>query len=148
MPGPPAKHDSVRARRNRTSTAKTLAKPIRAALPPLPARAEVGPWHELTTAWWEDLRHSPMAPEYDDSDVHGLVLLAALVDRFWCAPSKELAGEIRLQRREYGLSPMARRTLQWSIEHFDGEAPAGPAPRGRKQASRPGKDPRTVLRAV
>ena len=95
--------------------------------------------HELTLAWWADVWASPMAAEYLDADVHGLYILAALVDKFWRAPSKELAAEIRLQRVAYGLSPIDRRRLEWTMRE-SGE-PDAPKPRRVD-------DPRTVLRAI
>ncbi len=57
-----------------------------------------------------------MAPEFDGSDIHGLYLLATLVNAFWIEPSQALAAEIRLQRQCYGLTPIDRRRLQWEIE--------------------------------
>jgi hypothetical protein len=116
MPGPlPAR---AAARRNRPATAATLLPGGRARRRPRLPNREDG-WHELTIAWWRDVWASPMAPEYDDSDVHGLLLLAVLVDQFWRVPSKELAAEIRLQRQCYGLTPIDRRRLQWTIERAD-----------------------------
>jgi hypothetical protein len=94
------------------ATAKTLRSAGISPLPPLPAAKA---WNPLTLAWWADVQRSAMAPEYEASDVHGLLILAALVDEFWSAPSKEMAAEIRLQRAEFGLSPLARRRLQWEI---------------------------------
>ena len=71
----------------------------------------------MTRAWWADLWASPMAPEYDDSDRHGLLMLAALVDDLWRAKTARdrlaAAAEVRLQGARYGLSPIDRRRLQW-----------------------------------
>jgi hypothetical protein len=86
-----------------------------------------------------------MAGEYDPSDIHGLAMLADLYDAYWATPpekaitKKELAGEIRLQRQCFGLSPIDRRRLQWEIDRGD-EAQA--KTRARKQAAAPQKDPR------
>jgi hypothetical protein len=60
-----------------------------------------------------------MAPEFERSDVHGLYLLAVLVDEFWLEPSQQLAAEIRLQRQCFGLTPIDRRRLQWEIDRGD-----------------------------
>lgn len=146
--GPQPKHPSVRARRNKTTTAATLRPQTgQPDVPPLPERD--GGWHPLTLKWWVDVWRSPMAPEYDSSDIHGLYLLAALVDAFWLAPSKDLAAEIRLQRQSFGLSPMDRRRLQWEIERTEEAQDRGAKRRGT-QARPPaaGADPRQVLRAV
>jgi hypothetical protein len=87
-----------------------------------------------------------MAPEYDASDLHGLVLLAVLVDEFWVEPSKDLAGEIRLQRQCFGLTPIDRRRLQWEIDR--GEEAAAETEK-RREAAKPvaveGPDPRSLL---
>lgn len=150
MPGPQPKSSSTRSRRNKSSSASTLRPNPEVARPDLPDIGDL-PWHPMTVEWWDDVWASPMAPEYDASDVHGLYLLATLINTFWHQPSKELAGEIRLQRQCYGLSPIDRRRLEWEIERTD-EA----QDRGRKrraadgQAKQPpkGKDPRRGLTAV
>ncbi|MFG1847790.1 phage terminase small subunit [Micromonospora carbonacea] len=136
------------ARRNRTATRATLSAAHSVKAPELPPAHD---WHPMTVSWWEDIWASPMAPEYDSSDVHGLFILAALVDEFWLNPSKDLAGEIRLQRQCFGLSPIDRRRLQWEIERTDEAQERGrrrrttstPAPSGGKKP-----DPRAVLRSV
>lgn len=72
-------------------------------------------WRALTLAWWTTIWASPMAEEWVDADVPGLVALAVLVDEFWRTGSREVAAEIRMQQREYGLSPLSRRSLQWEV---------------------------------
>lgn len=109
------KHPSTRARRNKVAGARTLSAVHDIETPELPAFDDVE-WHPMTVAWWEDIWASPMAPEYDDSDIHGLYALAMLVNAFWYEPSTGLASEIRLQRQCFGLSPIDRRRLQWEIE--------------------------------
>ncbi|WP_432050299.1 hypothetical protein [Verrucosispora sp. NA02020] len=136
------------ARRNKTATRATLTAEHSVKAPDLPESHE---WHPMTVSWWHDIWASPMAPEYDSSDVHGLFILAALVDEFWLNPSKDLAGEIRLQRQCFGLSPIDRRRLQWEIERTDEAQERG---RRRRTTSTPGAagrkkaDPRAVLRPV
>jgi hypothetical protein len=137
------------ARRNQSATRATLVADHDVQAPNLPTRL----WHEQTRIWWQDVWSSPMAPEYDDSDRHGLFALAVLVDDFWTAEDpklrKELASEIRLQRQCFGLTPIDRRRLQWEVERTD-EAQA----RGRKRRTpdRPAEqqqgDPFAALRAV
>jgi hypothetical protein len=109
------KHPSTRARRNKVAGARTLSAVHDVETPELPAFDDVE-WHPMTLSWWEDIWASPMAPEYDDSDIHGLYALAMLVNAFWYEPSTGLASEIRLQRQCFGLSPIDRRRLQWEIE--------------------------------
>lgn len=152
MPGPNPKHSSTRARRNRTSTAATLHADPSLPVPELPGDG----WHPMTREFWDDLWSSPMAPEYDDSDKHGLFMLAQIVNDFWTTESPDmrskLAAEIRMQRNRYGLSPMDRRSLQWEIQRVEeGQE------RATKRAARsaptvpaqlPAGDPRAVLRIV
>jgi hypothetical protein len=147
MPGPAPKHASVRARTNKASTASTLRLVHDVKTPELPP----GDWNDMTRAWWTDIWASPMAPEFDESDRHGLFILAALVDGFWTATGKDrkdLAGEIRLQRQCFGLTPMDRRRLQWEIEKADeaqerGQRRRSAAPKAVSKAD----DPRAVLGA-
>lgn len=89
-----------------------------------------------------------MAGEYHESDRHGLFILATLVDAFWTSPSKDLAGEIRLQRQAFGLTPYDRRRLEWSIESAEEAKDRGQQRRGRTPAPSPkpaGEDPRLSL---
>lgn len=117
MPGPVPKDPRLRQRRNRVSTAATLpASGGCRRAPPLPAHRD---WHPLTRAWWRSIWRSPMSAEWLPSDLHGLVLLADLRDRYWTKPTVMLAGEIRQQEARFGLSPIDRRRLQWTIERVE-----------------------------
>lgn len=133
------------ARRNRSTTRATLVADPEIKTPDLPERV----WHAQTLAWWADVWASPMAPEYDESDVHGLIMLAVLVNEFWLRPTWTTAAEIRLQRQCFGLTPIDRRRLQWEIEKVD-EAQARGAKRrtAAKPAQQQPGDPFAALRAV
>lgn len=109
------KHPSTRARRNKVAGARTLSAVHDVETPDLPEIDDVE-WHDMTVWWWDDIWSSPMAPEYDESDIHGLFMLAMLVNAFWSEPSTTLMSEIRLQGQRFGLSPIDRRRLQWEIE--------------------------------
>ena len=149
MPGPMPKPTATRARTNRVAGARTLSvvEGRKVRRPPLPKDRE---WHAATRVWWRDVWASPMAPEYDDSDRHGLLALAVLVDDFWAADDPKvragLAAEIRLQRQCFGLTPIDRRRLQWEIDRGD---TAERKTRARAAADRPrqvdGPDPRSLL---
>ena len=122
---PPLKHHTARNTRRKASTRATLMEidPEDVVVPELPKRydkegAEL-PWRLETQAWWEDIWSSPMSAEFHKSDTHGLYMLAALVDKFWSNPSKDTAAEIRLQRQAFGLTPLDRRRLEWTIEQAD-----------------------------
>lgn len=133
MSGPPPKPSNQRRRRNVTPGARVLhADIVVSEPPPLPVAYE---WHGMTKAWWADIWASPMAPEYEASDVHGLFMLAVIVDQFWKDPTNlDLAKEIRLQRQAFGLSPLDRRRLQWEVEKAEEAQDAGTRRRGGKAA--------------
>lgn len=142
----PKKHPSARARVNRASTAATLSEDVSVVRPELPGTKD---WHPQTVEWWNDLWTAPMAAEYHSSDRHALFVLAALVDDFWLEPSSSKAGEIRLQRQAFGLTPYDRRRLEWTIESAE-ESKARGRQRSQREQRPPDKsdDPRAALYAV
>jgi hypothetical protein len=117
--------------------------PMRAGNRRVPALPSYREWHELTVAWWHDTWRSPMAAEFLTADVHGLYVLADLIDQFWTAPDVKLAAEIRQQRQCFGLTPLDRRRLEWQIERAETGKRKPPTPRPE-----PGADPRSLLAAV
>ncbi len=145
MPGPIPKDPQLVQRRNKVTTAAKLTDGTRKRrAPSLPKHRD---WHPLTIAWWRDTWHSPMAAEFLESDIHGLYLLAELVDQFWTEPTKELAAEIRLQRQCFGLTPIDRRRLQWEVEKVE-SATRRQSNRTAPRPAQPVEDPRAALRAV
>ena len=144
MPGPVPKTASTRARRNRVAGSTTLNGKTKVKRPPLPDAAGIT-WHPMTLKWWADVWASPMAPEYDESDRHGLYLLAVLVTAFWLEPSQQLAAEIRLQRACFGLTPIDRRKLQWEIDRGE-EATAKTTKRRSRSTAAEGEEPTTGTR--
>ena len=146
MPGRMPKDPTIRQRRNKSVTRATLQADgqQRKRAPSLFRRGEGAEWHPMTRAWWRDVWRSPMAGEYVQADIHGLYRLAVLIDQFWAEPTKELAGEIRLQQQAFGLSPIDRRRLEWTI----GQAEGASSKRQRRQAKDTDAaeyDPRSVL---
>lgn len=128
MPGRTPKDPSLLARRNKVTTKATLSLVTDVEAPALPDRIdEEGQpvtWHQMAVDFWDEVWTSPMAAEYLDADVPGLFILAALTDAYWKGleagrVGKELAAEIRLQRIDYGLTPIARRRLQWEVERAE-----------------------------
>ncbi|NUO57324.1 MAG: hypothetical protein HOV78_11710 [Hamadaea sp.] len=115
-------------------------------------------WHDQTVSWWNDVWRSPMAMEWDDSDVHNLHVLALLYDDIWTARGskarREALTEYRQQRADLGLSPYARRRLEWTIETAEDAKARGEKRRtsGRVPVEQPKKgdqaDPRAHLVAV
>ena len=139
MPKDPA----VRQRRNKKSTRAVLPadKGKYRRVPKLAERDHE--WHPLTLAWWRDIWRSPMANEFLKSDTHGLFMLAETVDRFWRKPSIALQAEIRQQRQCYGLTPLDRRRLEWSIEQAEARKRK---PQRKREAA--GTDPRDIFRVL
>ena len=151
MPGPLPKDSRIRQRRNKTATRAGMVteKPARQRAPRLPRRSDDTEWDRRTRAWWRDVWASPMAEEYLDADLHGLFILAELIDRFWEEPTSALAAEIRLQRQCFGLTPMDRRRLQWEVQRVepDTRPRQGRLPEAAAKPSQnaDAEDPRKVL---
>lgn len=142
--GPIPKDPTLRQRRNKMTTAAKLAPVERLEMPDLPARGR-RQWHPFTLAWWEDVRESPMAAEYVKADLHGLFVLADLVDQYWKKPAVKLAAEIRQQRQCFGLTPIDRRRLQWEIQRVEATRENPPVSSSRRNT---GGDPRDLFRVV
>ena len=121
--GPTPKAPGQRRRRNATPGARVLSTEVVPA--PISLPVELVDLHPLVLEFWRDITQSPMANEWDRSDLHGLIMLADLYNAYWnCPPEKlttkaMLAAEIRLQRQAYGLSPIDRRRLAWEIERAE-----------------------------
>jgi hypothetical protein len=144
---PLPKNPSTRARRNKVAGARQLTTAHDVEVPELPDLDDVY-WHPLTRSWWADIWASPMAPEFDGSDVHGLFVMAMLVNAFWNEPSQGLAAEIRLQRQCFGLTPIDRRRLQWEIDRGEAAERATTERRAQvrpKSAPKGKSDPRSLL---
>jgi hypothetical protein len=61
-----------------------------------------------------------MRDEYAESDWQGLLAVAALLELWWITADPRALAEWRIQCREYGLTPIARRSLAWEIRRADG----------------------------
>ena len=165
MPGPAPKHHSVRSRVNKASTRATLFEPApdEIEIPELPPMRLVEkrrkgrdadgivqtetymvevPWRLETQEWWESLWSSPMAGEFHSSDRHGLFRLAVLVDDFWQHPSSQANAEIRLAQKDYGLTPLDRRRLEWTIASAETATEKRPDRKPKADKDSDGPDPR------
>ncbi|RBO87037.1 hypothetical protein DFR74_112214 [Nocardia puris] len=144
-----SKPAGLRQRRNKTTTRATLRPVSNPTIPDLPDH--VG-WHPAVLSWWEDCWSSPMAPEWTESDRHTLFLAARLMQQVWddrtsAASRVTSATEARHLLRECGLTPMARRTLQWEIERGEAAEERTTTRRaGRRPSAAP--DPREAMRQV
>ncbi len=127
MPGPMPKDPAMRQRRNKTTTRALLQvneQPRQRApiLPPLTKKRkqngdeieEVEAWHPMARKFWEVVWSSPMRDEYLHADEPALFRLVCLVDQFWKTGSLAIAAEIRMLEREFGLTPLSRRRLEWT----------------------------------
>ena len=137
----------MRQRPSSASTRATLAAEgsERQRAPSLPMHRD---WQPMTRAWWKDTWRSPMAAEFLRADVHGLYILAELVDAFWTDPEDlKLAAEIRQHRMAFGLTPIDRRRLQWEVERVEERRRLRPQAL-EKRGGRKAADPRAMLRMV
>lgn len=118
MPGPMPKPLHMRQRRNKASTSKELVitdsdiLKFRHLPPGDSADQELG-WHPITIEWWNSIFESSHNEAFLTVDFGSLIRLAFLVDAFWRGDVK-LAPEIRLLEREFGLTPLSRRRLEWT----------------------------------
>lgn len=144
----PLKDKKMRQRRNKDVTAATLVdeSPIQSAshpeMPALSTFGREGVWHPFVVKYWTEIWASAMASEYTTADVHGLVMLMDLQDRYWKGDT-DLAAEIRLQRQCFGLTSLDRKRLQWEIKRVEKPGRAEAPKRPERLA-----DPRSVLKSV
>lgn len=130
LPKPPEQ----RVRRNAGQASwRQLPAPRPFRSPPaLPAKRPV--WLKSTRSWWGVLWRSPMAAAFLEADVDALVRLARLKDdeARGTLPLAALGAMQQLEDR-FGLSPKARRALQWEIaaHAVRDERPAGDVPKLR-----------------
>ena len=124
-------------------------------------------WSAYVKAYWSDVWSSPMAPEYDRStDIYGLTRVCDLMQELEDLRNGE--GEFRyehqrhatIDRKEttlakigqlYGLTPLDRRRLQWTIETGERAEEQTRARRNRQtMAVKPdttSEDPRKLLQS-
>ena len=143
--GPAPKDPAIRQRMNKSSTKKALttdAKPKR--VPPLPTANTGWEWHVRTRGWWRELWRSPMAGELLTMDRQAIERLAFVVAHaHWCPGDARLEEQIQKLSQPYGLTPLDRRRLEWSIE--EPKAATAAASAATVEA---GPDPRSLLRVV
>ncbi len=86
-------------------------------VPALPGASKLG---KTARDWWATVWTSPMSNVYLAADIPALTRAAGLVAK---AASGEASGtelgELRQLEDRFGLSPLARRRLQWEIERAD-----------------------------
>jgi hypothetical protein len=72
-------------------------------------------WHPMARRFWEVIWDSPMVSEFVRADEPALFRLVHLVDQFWKRGQLQVATEIRMLEREFGLTPLSRRRLEWTV---------------------------------
>ena len=143
---PVPKRAATRERVARAAGASRMEGTPLERIPELPKKPGGGKWHAFTVAMWRAIQASPMAGEYYEADLHGLYILADLVDQYWDTGDISLATEIRQQRQCFGLTPIDRRRLEWEIAKVEHAADRSNPPAESKR--RVVGDPRAVLHAV
>ena len=147
MPGPLPKNPILRQRRNKSSTRAMLPAEIghRKYRPRLPALSKGKKWDPMTVRFWNEVWSSPMSHMFVAADLPALFRLLFLVNRFWDGGSLEVAKEIRMMEREFGLTPLSRRRLEWTIAQSEEAIDRHEQKRSRRAVIIDGDDPREVL---
>jgi hypothetical protein len=114
-------------------------------VPRLPAHPNGIGWHRMARRWWADVWSSPMHYEYVRGDLPALFRLVVLVDEFWRSGSLKVASEIRMLEREFGLTPLSRRRLEWSIAQTEEAIDIREHNRSKRGIIMDGADVREVL---
>lgn len=147
MPGPLPKKAEMRQRRNKSASKALLpaeAEPI-ADKPRLPTCPNGDGWHNMAKRFWADVWSSPMRYEFLGGDLPALFRLVSLVDKYWRTGSLSYAKEIRLLEREFGLTPLARRRLEWQVAQAEEAKDRHELKRARRARVVDSGDPREVL---
>jgi hypothetical protein len=148
MPGPAPKAIELRQRRNKSTTRAVLAPEAPLEKPRLPAHPDGEVWHALAKRWWKEVWASPQHYEYMRADLGAIFRLVLFVDMYWKAESMtarlSIGGEIRLLEREFGLTPLSRRRLEWQAAASE-EAKDKHERRRARQATPISGDPRGAL---
>src|SRR4030042_1063961 len=146
MPGPLPKNPSIRQRRNRSTSRAMLPAEVghRKYRPRLPALPKDEKWHPMAIKFWAEVWSSPMSHMFVEADLPALFRLLLLVHRFWNTGSLNVAKEIRMLEREFGLTPLSRRRLEWTVAQAE-EATDRHEQRRSRRAVIIDADPRGVL---
>lgn len=140
MPGPPPKEPNTRNRGRKATTKATLSTVINHEVPPLPdpehwlARPVINgqevtfggddkpvDWSRAVKKWWVTIWSSPMSNEFHESDTAQLDLACFYLHQVtnpYIKMAERLAAAAKYEAcvRNFGLTPMSRRSLQWEIE--------------------------------
>lgn len=139
--GPAPKDPEKRQRVNKPTELEELPASHDGEVPPLPRR---GKYLKATRDWYATWARSPQAAGFGATDWQRLAMLAALVDRYWREPSKELMSEIRLNEAKLGGTVEDRQRLRWRLPGSGpaDETPDEPTPTPQRRRPRGGRDAR------
>lgn len=123
MPGPPPKNPAQRRRRNAAPPVTKIDASAQVAAPPTPPGM-----NERATELWAELWSDPVAVIWETCDRSAVARLC----RFRAAEETGDAGGVMLAQitaleDRLGLSPMARRRLQYEIDKAAGATASAPA---------------------
>lgn len=141
------KDPKIRQRRNKSASRALLPAEIapREKPPRIPAfPMKEGAWHIMARKFWYDVWHSPMRYEFVHGDEPALIRLLYLVHVFWETGKLDIAKEVRMMEREFGLTPLSRRRLEWTVAQAE-EARDLHEHKRAKRARIIDVDPREVL---
>jgi hypothetical protein len=145
MPGPLPKDPALRQRRNKSATRALLpAEMPRPKAPDLPKLPDGETWHVMAKQFWATVWSSPMHFEFLRADEPALFRLLVLINAFWQSGNLAIAKEIRLLEREFGLTPLSRRRLEWTVAQAE-EAKDRHEIKRSKRAKIIDADPRDLL---
>lgn len=99
----------------------------------------------MAAQWWHDVWGSPMRYEWLRGDEPALFRLLHLIDTYWRKGDLAVAREIRLMEREFGLTPLSRRRLEWTVTQAEEAKDKHHRRRSQQAAIVPGNDPRGIL---
>ena len=143
MPGPHPKEATKRARGNKASTKAVLSAVVDHEVPEMPDPADwlsrpfingqevtVGDddkpvdWSRAVKKWWVTIWSSPMSNEFHESDTAQLDLACFYLHQVtnpYIKMAERLAAAAKYEAcvRNFGLTPMSRRSLQWEIEKVE-----------------------------
>ncbi|OCB09240.1 hypothetical protein A5717_26045 [Mycolicibacterium porcinum] len=134
-----------------------MAKPVNPKVPPMPKLPRGQKWYPEVIAWWKASWTSEMRDQWADADLHMLSVAAKIMQQIWNPETdvkdlKSLAGEMRLISAHFGLTPGARKSLEWELPQPE-DPPAGssttstPRKRAAKKVAAP-EDPRARFQVV
>lgn len=122
MPGPAPKSKDQRRNRHKPKTGDWVVLPkTHDATPPALPAVKGFRWLKSTKDWWAAIWKSPMASQWQESDVFGLVELAMLRQSF-LEGDLRLAEKITVKSDKFGLTPKGRKDLRWVVTDEDAES--------------------------